>query len=89
MDDPLLMRVLHGLADRHEEFEAILRREPQLVAELVERQAVDQLHHEERLAVGRHAGVEHLGDVGVVHHRQRLALLLEALAGPRGNPCRA
>ena len=28
--------------------------------------------------VSRRAGVEHLGDVGVVHHRQRLPLGLEA-----------
>ena len=76
--------MLHGLADRHEQFETILRRQPQLVAELVERQAVHQLHHEKRLAAGRHPGVEHFGDVGVVHHRQSLSLLLESLEhGPR------
>ena len=39
MNDPLLVRVLHGLADRHEEFEAFFRSEPQLVAKLVQRQA--------------------------------------------------
>ena len=50
-----------------------------LVAELAERQAVHQLHHEKRLAGGREAGVEDLGDVGVVHHRQGLAFLLETL----------
>ena len=44
-----------------------------------QRQAVDQLHDEERLAGRREAAVEDLGDVGMVHQRQRLPLLLEAL----------
>ena len=49
-----------------------------LVAVVRDRNAADQLHHEERPpALGR-AGVEHVGDVGVVHHRQRLPLGLEA-----------
>ena len=40
--------------------------------------AAHQFHHEIRPArIGR-AGVEHLGDVGMIHHRQRLALRLEA-----------
>ncbi len=79
VDDALLMRVLHRLADRHEEFQPLFGGEPGLVAELGQRQAVDQLHDEERLAGGRQAAVEHLGDVGMIHHRQRLPLLLEAL----------
>ena len=37
-----------------------------------------QLHHEVRPAGLGGAGVEHLGDVRVVHHRQRLPLGLEA-----------
>ena len=48
------------------------------VAERRDRLAGDELHHEERPSGGGGAGVEHLGDVGVVHHRQGLALLLEA-----------
>jgi hypothetical protein len=40
--------------------------------------AAEELHHEVRAArVGR-AGVEDAGDVGVVHHRQRLAFRFEA-----------
>ena len=46
---------------------------------LVSGKPVDQLHDEERPAVGGHAAVEHPGDVRVVHQRQRLPLLLEAL----------
>jgi hypothetical protein len=43
-----------------------------------DRLALDQLHHEVGAAGRRRPGVETLRDVGVVHHRQRLALLLEA-----------
>ena len=49
-----------------------------LVAVLRDRHALDQLHHEVRPAGVGHAGVEDLGDVRVVHQRQRLPLGLEA-----------
>ena len=49
-----------------------------LVAELGDRNAAHQFHHEVGPArVGR-ARVEHLGDVRMIHHRQRLPLGLEA-----------
>ena len=79
MDDPLLVSVLHGLANRHEKLQALFRSQLHLVAKLVQRQAVNQFHHEERLAVRGQSGVEHPGDVRVIHHRQRLAFLLKAL----------
>ena len=72
-----LMRVLDSLADRNEQLEPLSRRELGLVAELHQRQAVDQFHHEERLTAGRQAAVEHTGDVGMIHHRQGLPFLLE------------
>ena len=40
--------------------------------------ALDVLHHEVRAPLGGRAGVEDLGDVRMVHHRQRLALVVEA-----------
>ncbi len=84
MDNPLLVGVLHRLADRHEELETLPGRELGLVAEIQERQAVDQLHDEKGLPVRRQTAVEHLGDVGVVHERERLPFLLEPLQhGPR------
>ena len=52
-------------------------REPCLVAVLGDRDALDQLHHEERPAAVGRAGVEHAGDVRVVHQRQGLPLGLE------------
>ena len=52
-------------------------REPGLVAVVGDRHAADQFHDEVRPAgVGR-AGVEHLGDVRVVHQGQGLPLGLE------------
>ena len=78
MDDPLLMGVLHGLTDGEEQLQALPRRQPVLVAEVCDRHALDQLHDEVRPAALGGAGVEHLGDVRVVHPGEGLALLLEA-----------
>jgi hypothetical protein len=75
----LLMRVLHRLTDWHEQLEPLVGREPGLVAELGQRQAVDELHDEERLTRGRKAAIENPREVGMIHHRQGLPLLLEAL----------
>ena len=49
-----------------------------LVTELVERDALDQLHHEERRPIVGCAGVEQPGDMRVVHQRDRLPLRLES-----------
>ena len=48
------------------------------LAELGDRDPAHQLHDEVRPCRQRRSGVEHSGDVGVIHHRQRLALDLEA-----------
>ena len=48
-------------------------RQPAFVAEPGDRDALDQLHHEVGTARVGGAGVEDLGDVGVVHQGQRLA----------------
>ena len=87
MDDALLVGMLDGLADRGEEFEPLADAQLRLVAELGQRQAVDQLHDEERPVVGGHPAVNHSGDVGVLHQGQGLALLLEPLEhGSRIHP---
>ena len=49
-----------------------------LVAVVGDGNALDELHDEERPAGVGAAGVQHAGDVGVVHQRQGLALGLEA-----------
>ena len=83
VDDPLLVGVLDRLADRDEQLQPGLHREPLLVAVLGERHALDQFHDEERLAGRGEAAVVDAGDVGVVHHRQRLPLGVEPASTPR------
>ena len=71
------MRVLHGLADGDEQLQPGPDREPVPVAVVGDRHAVDQFHHEERLAGCGRAAVVHPGNVGVVHQGQRLSLGVE------------
>src|SRR5262249_45930343 len=52
VDDPLLVSVLDRLTDRDEELQALARGELGLVAVLGDRDAVDQLHDEERRTAG-------------------------------------
>ena len=73
VDDPLLVRVLYRLADRDRQLESFAGRQPAFVAEPGDRDALDQLHDEVRAAGVGGAGVENLGDVGVVHQGQGLA----------------
>ena len=46
VDDPLLVGVLHGAADEHEQLQPFPDREPLPVAILGDGQAADQLHDE-------------------------------------------
>jgi hypothetical protein len=78
VDDPLLVRVLHGLADLHEQFEALGRAQALLVAIARERHPGHKLHREERTPALGHPGVQHPGDVGVGRECQCLPLRLEA-----------
>jgi hypothetical protein len=77
VDDPLLVSVLHGLADLHEEAQSLRHTRPRRVAVFGDRYALDVLHHEERPAGLGQAAVEHLGDIRMIHHGQRLALGFE------------
>jgi hypothetical protein len=78
VDDALRVRVLHRLADLREQREPLADRQGVRVAEAGDRLALHMLHREAGPALLRESAVEHLGDVGMVHHRQRLALLLES-----------
>ena len=78
VDDPLLVRVLHRPADQDEQVEPSSGMERLAVAVVGDRDALDQLHDEVGAARVGGAGVEDLGDVGVVHQRQGLAFGLEA-----------
>ena len=77
MNDSLLMGVLHGLANIDEQLQPLTRAQPGLVAVLRDRHAADQLHHEVGAAGFGRAGIEHLGNIRMVHHRQGLPLGLE------------
>ena len=59
------------------------------VAVVGDRDAADQLHDEVGAARVGGAGVEDLGDVGVVHQRQGLPLGLEPGDRPASCPCPA
>ena len=63
--------------------------EPVLVAVRGDRHALDQFHDEVRPAVGGGAGVEHPGDVRVVHQGQGLPLGLEPGQHLLASPCPA
>ena len=77
VDDALLMGMLHRLTDRDEEREPLRRREIRLIAVIRDLDAPHQFHDKERPPRGRGARIMHFGDVGMIHHRERLALLLE------------
>jgi hypothetical protein len=72
------MRVLHAVAHREEQFQALDGRQPLAVAVAADRLTLDVLHDEVGETARRLAGVEHLGDRRMVHKRQGLTLGLEA-----------
>ena len=84
MDHTLLVRMVDRMADREEEDESLPGGHPLAIAILCDGRAFDVLHHEVRPPGGAGAGVEDLGDVRVVHHRERLAFLVEAGEHLRG-----
>ena len=78
MNDSFLVRALDGLADLNEKLDALLGRKAVLVAKLGDGDALHQFHDEVRPSGVGGAAIEHLGDVGMVHQGQGLALGLEA-----------
>ena len=78
MNDPFLVGVLHGLADRDEQLQALLGREIALVAILGEGDALNQLHHEVGPTVFGGSRIMYLRDIRMVHQCQGLLLRFEA-----------
>ena len=78
MNDTFLVGVLDRLANLGEEVESVFGRELVFVAILIDRNAFDQFHHEVGSTGVSGSGVEDFGDVGMVHHRERLAFGLKA-----------
>ena len=66
------------VADLDEQFQSLRCAEVVLVAIVGDSNAADQLHYKVGSSVLGSAGVEDLGDVRMVHHRQRLAFRSEA-----------
>jgi hypothetical protein len=78
VDDPLLVGVLHRVADPRQQLQPGRRRKALAPGVLVQRHAADELHREERPAVLRHPRLVDLGDAGVVQAAEDLRLLVEA-----------
>src|SRR5580692_963850 len=78
MDDQPLMRILHGRADRREEFETFGNWQVARIAIFGDGLAFDQLHYKVRDALFSRAAVEQARDVGVIQSGENLSLILEA-----------
>ena len=79
MDDALLMSVLNGVADRHEQLQPFARRQHEFCRNrsVMGMPLTSSMTKKGRAGVGG-AGVEHLGDVGVIHESEGLPFGLEA-----------
>src|SRR5262249_9165471 len=77
MDDPLLMSMLHRLAGTEEKIESLLQRQVMLVAIASDRYPLNQFHDEIRSAGRGRPAVMHLGDIRMIHDRERLPLSFE------------
>ena len=78
VDETLRVGVLDGVADLGEELEPRLDGQLVAVAVLRDRRARDEVHHEVGPSRRRRPRVDDARDVRVVHHREGLALQLEA-----------
>ena len=90
VDDPLLVGVLHRLADRHEQLQPLAAASAGCSSQysVIGTPWTSSMTKYGRPVVGR-AGVEDLGDVRVVHQRQGLPLGLEAGDHLAACPCPA
>ena len=79
VDDALVVGVLHRVAHPRHQAHAGAEVEAVAAGVLVQGQAADELHREERLAVVGEAGLVDLRDAGVVQPAQDLGLVGEAL----------
>ena len=77
MDHAFLVGVLDRLADLHEQLEPPADIEFPRIAVVGDAFAIYELHHEKRTSAGIGSGIQHAGDVRVVHRGQRLALQFE------------
>ncbi|HKP14267.1 MAG TPA: hypothetical protein VJZ91_19255 [Blastocatellia bacterium] len=77
VDDEVLVSVIDTPADFDEQFQPLPGRQITFGAVVINLDAFDVLHHEERLAVGRDAAVQEARDVRVVERGEDLPLAAE------------
>lgn len=78
MNDEVAMRVLNCGTYPAEQVQPPIDRQALLLAEAVDRYAVDELHREPGKTVRRHATVQQTSDIGVIQRRENLPLIDEA-----------
>ena len=92
VDDALLMRVMHGVADPRQELQPLARCEPAALAYALSVLADHQLHREERLPASAGVGgpgLEDLRDSRMLQPPQHLGFLLESAERGRRDESRA
>jgi len=78
VNDSFLVCVLYRLANRNKQFQPFASTEPVTVTIRRNGSTRNVFHDEVRRTVRRGAGVEHFGNGGVIHHRERLPFRLKA-----------
>jgi len=79
VDNSILMRVPHGIAELQKEREPCAWGELLLLTPARERlRALHELHDDVGMRVGGASGIEHARDVRMIHARERFQLLLKA-----------
>src|ERR1700684_2572506 len=81
MDDQLLVRVVHCLAQRQKESEFVFNRKRVLVAETIDGDTVDQFHDEIGHSVAARTAVEQPRDIRVFEPRENLTLARKSNGG--------
>ena len=79
VDDQLVVRVIHGLAQVHRKAANGACVQTLLGAPVVDAVAFHQFHRQPWRAVVHYSGVQQLRDMGVVQTREHLALLQKAI----------
>ena len=74
----MLMRVMDGGANSLKEFQSVFGVERVQIAIVIDRQALDVLHHQVRSIVFRRAAIEQTRDVGMIKGRENLPLVAKA-----------
>ena len=83
MNDAARVRMLYAVAHRDEEPDAIVDRHARSVAVVDDRRTVDVLHCKVGTAMLSHARVVHMGNIHMLHERERLLLGLKSSDRPR------